>query len=555
MLKHTWRLPSGSAALIILVTVLAYFPTLRGGFVFDDYELIIRNPMVKADNGLQRFWFTTEASEYYPLTWSAWWLEWRLWGTSPLGYHVVNVLLHAASAVLVWLVLRHLKIPGAWLAAVVFAVHPVNVATVAWISEQKNTLSMFFYLLAILLYLRFDEENQWRWYRFSLAAFLLALLSKSAVVMLPVVLLGCLWWRRGRVQWKDLLHSASFFTLSLGQALVALWFHSHRGVEGFGSRSGFPLRLATAGRVPWFYLSKALLPLNLMVVYPKWHIDASQWASYAPGLLLVGMLGVFWWTRKTWGRPWLFGLGYFVVTLFPVLGFFDQSFYRYSSVADHWQYYSIIGVIALVVATGKGICEWIQWRYWRSGTLLGLAVAVVLAAATWRRGWIYHDNITLWRDNVARNPAPWPHNNLGCALQDRGEFDGAIQQFEQALRLDANYPEAESNLGNALLLAGKPEEAMRHWEQALQLKPDFPQVQYNLGLCLARQGKLSEAIVFWEQAVRGKPRYAEAHYNLGVALEQTGRIGEAIEHYQRAVECDPDYTLARNRLARLRTIQ
>src|ERR1017187_9858431 len=395
MLKHTWRLPSGSAALIILVTVLAYFPTLRGGFVFDDYELIIRNPMVKADNGLQRFWFTTEASEYYPLTWSAWWLEWRLWGTSPLGYHVVNVLLHAASAVLVWLVLRHLKIPGAWLAAVVFAVHPVNVATVAWISEQKNTLSMFFYLLAILLYLRFDEENQWRWYPFSLAAFLLALLSKSAVVMLPVVLLGCLWWRRGRVQWKDLLHSASFFTLSLGQALVALWFHSHRGVEGFGSRSGFPLRLATAGRVPWFYLSKALLPLNLMVVYPKWHIDASQWASYAPGLLLVGMLGVFWWTRKTWGRPWLFGLGYFVVTLFPVLGFFDQSFYRYSSVADHWQYYSIVGAIALVVGGAVTIGRGADRPGRSVGEMAGLAVVVALGMATWSRAGVYATGETL----------------------------------------------------------------------------------------------------------------------------------------------------------------
>ena len=255
--RRPWLL----ALALVVVTFGAYFPALRGGFVFDDDILIVNNPLIHAGDGLYRLWFKAEAADYYPLTESLWWLEWRAWGNNATGYHVVNVLLHAANVVLVWMILQRLKIPGAWLAALVFAIHPVNVATVAWISEQKNTLSMLFYAVAILLYLRFDEENRWRWYGLSLAAFLLALFSKSAVVMLPVVLLGCVWWRRGRVRWNDLLRSMPFFALSLALGLVTIWFQHNRALAGGTVRTvGFPFRLAAAGWAPWFYLYKALLP-------------------------------------------------------------------------------------------------------------------------------------------------------------------------------------------------------------------------------------------------------------------------------------------------------
>ena len=236
---------------LAVVTFVVYFPALGGGFVFDDDSLIIQNQLIHASDGLHRFWFTTQAPDYYPLTWSLWWVEWHLWGDNASAYHVVNVLLHAVNVILVWRILRRLKIPGAWLAALVFAVHPVNVATVAWISEQKNTLSMLFYAIAILLYLKFDEEGNGRSYLFSLAAFLLALLSKSAVVMLPVVLLGCVWWQRRRIQWKDVLRTLPFFALSLGSGLTTIWFQHNRALGGHAVRTGgFLSHLAAA--CGWF---------------------------------------------------------------------------------------------------------------------------------------------------------------------------------------------------------------------------------------------------------------------------------------------------------------
>ena len=380
--KWSW-LPS---VILVVITFIIYFPSLRGGFVFDDDSLIVHNQLVRSSDGLYRFWLTREAPDYWPLTSTIWWLEWRAWRANPLGYHVVNVFLHALNALLLWTILRRLKIPGSWFAAAIFAVHPVNVATVAWISEQKNTLSLLFYTLAILLFLEFDETARRCSFVLSLATFCLALLSKTAVVMLPVVLLLCLWWQHRRIRWKDILRTAPFFPLSLASGLTTMWFQSNRAMGTHAAQTtGFATRLAVAGCAPWFYLYKALLPLNLTVIYPKWVIDPHSWISYAPGFILVGSLIVLWRKRETWGRPLFFGLGYFLVTLFPVLGFFDQTFHRYSWVADHWAYLSIIGIIALVVAGGERICRPIG-----NQTIgAGVGLVVVLLLGTGRLG-------TLW---------------------------------------------------------------------------------------------------------------------------------------------------------------
>jgi hypothetical protein len=477
------------SGLIVLITLAAYLPALRGGFVFDDYPLITENGMVRADDGIRLFWSGAGTADYYPLTGSLWWLEWRWWGDHAMGYHVLDVLLHAADAVLLWMILRRLNIPGAWLAALMFAIHPVNVATAAWISEQKNTLSMLFYAVAILLYLRFNAESRWRWYAWSLGAFLLALCSKTAVVMLPFALLGCVWWLHGRLRWKDWLRGAPFFALSFLFGLVTVWFQYHRVLRGTTFRAeGFFSRLAAAGWVVWFYLGKVLWPVNLSVIYPKWNVDASRGTSWLPLLLLAGCLALCWSKRKTWGRPLLFGVGYFVVTLFPVLGFFDQGFYDYSLVADHWQYYSMIGIIALVVSAGVALAR----RFGDRGHTLGVTVSVVvlmgLGVGTWVRAGVYATSGTLWLDTVTKNPEAWmAQYNFGLALGKAGKISPAIAHFQQAVQLKPDFAEAHNYLGTALLQAGKVPEAIEQYRQALRIKPDYMDAQINLDRARSRE--------------------------------------------------------------------
>ncbi len=538
------------ALALVVATVAVYLPALRGGFVWDDELLLTGNRMVQARDGLYRFWFTAEARDYYPLTSSFWWIQWRLWGKNTAGWHTVNVLLHAANVVLVWMVLRRLRIPGAWLAALLFAVHPVNVSTVAQISEQKNTLSMLFCAVAVLLYLRFDEGGGWRWYGWSLVAFLLALLSKTAVVMLPVVLLGCVWWLHGRLRSKDWRRTAPFFTLSVLLGLTTLWFQYHRALNGQDVRpGGLFTRVAVAGVAPWFYLSKAVLPLDLCLIYRQWYPETWGWSGWLPGIALAGGFALLWWKRNGWGRPLLFGFGYFVVMLFPVLGFFDQGFYGYSMVADHWQYYSIAGVTALAAAGTVAASSRLHRGPQRLVGLVAGIVVIALGALSWQHCLVFHNQETLFRDNLVHNPLAWvAHYNLGLALVNAGRTPEAAAHFQEALRLLPDYPEAHNNLGLILANAGRIQEAIGHYEQALRTIPDYPEAHNNLGFALADAGRIQEAIAHFQEALRLQPDYPEADYNLGLTLANAGRIPEAITHFQEALRLRPDFPEAHDSL-------
>jgi Tfp pilus assembly protein PilF len=528
-------------AVLVALTMAVYIPAMRGGFVWNDEDLTAN--IVLQENGLYRVWFTTQSINYWPITWTSYWIEHQLWGLNPAGYHVVNILLHAICALLVWRILIRLKVPGAYVAALVFAVHPVNVESVAWITQRKNLLSMLFYLVALLLYLRFDEAGRRRLYWAAVVAFLLAMLGKGAVATMPVVLLLCAWWLHGRISRRDLLRSVPFFAVSAAMSLVEIYFQSIRAIGEDVVRDDTLLeRLIGAGWVIGFYIYKAILPLGLCFVYPRWEIDSSQWVAYLPGLALLAVLLLSWRYRRSFGRPVLFALGYYVITLAPVVGFFDIYFMRYSLVADHYQFVSIISVIALIVSAAWAALTRVgRGRKW-AVYAVAMPVIVVLAALTWQQSQIYLTRETLWRDTLEKNPNAWlAHTNLGKVLRAQGKIREAIQHYDQALKLKPDHPDAHNNLGNAFLVLGRFDDAIRHYRIALEIRPIFAEAWLNLGNAVAQQGELEEAIGYYGKAVELKPFMPQAHDNLGKVLTWAGQVEKGLQHMQEAARLAPGW--------------
>jgi tetratricopeptide (TPR) repeat protein len=530
---HNWLL----GFVLVAVTIIAYQPVWHAGFIWDDQTFLSNNRVIKSADGLYRLWFTVSTPDYYPMTFSLFWLECRLWANHPVGYHLVNVLLHAFSAVLLWRVFQRLNLPGALLAAALFALHPVNVESVAWISEGKNTLSMFFYAGTVLCWLKFEDSGRRRWYGLALAGFALALFSKTAVAPLPLVLLGMAWWRRGRVGWKDVRNAVPFFVMAAALGLVTVWFQNHRAIGSEVVRTdGFWSRLAGAGWAVWFYLYKAVLPVNLPFVYPRWQIDARNVLSYIPLVMLAAAFVLCWRCRRRWGKALFFGLAYFVVMLLPVLGFLNIYFMRYSLVADYWQYFAIIGPIALAAAIIRR-------------PVVAAALLLALGALTWKQCGMYANVETLWQTTLRLNPNCWmAHYNFGNALLQNGSADEAIVHFQKALEIKPDYDEACNNLGNALVQKGRMDEAIACYQKALQINPDNATAHHSLGTVLRQKGRVDEAITQFQQALQISPDLAEAHNNFGNALLQKGRVDEAIAQYQKALQINPALEGAYNNL-------
>jgi tetratricopeptide (TPR) repeat protein len=316
---------------------------------------------------------------------------------------------------------------------------------------------------------------------------------------------------------------------------------------------GMAERLVMAGKMVWFYASKLLWPARLTFVYPRWKLDAGLFLNWLPlaGLVVGGVL-LWVWRRQSWARAGLFGCGSFVLSLVPVLGFFDVFYFLFSYVADHFQYLACIGLISLAASAGTAICKRAgQWGR-DLGTVVAAIVVLIMGALTWQRARIYQDEKTLWDDTLMKNPRSWmAHYNLGNVFVQGGKVSDAIGHYEQTLRIKPDYAPAENNLGAALYETGKREEATEHYQQALRINPDYADAHYNLGIALQQTGKIEEAIEHYQQALRINPDYANAHYNLGIALGQVGRVGEAVEHYKQALRIKPDFTPAQNALARL----
>ncbi len=550
-----WGILAG--VVIIAIGLVAYVPAMRAGYIWDDsyyvpedrYDPIAQ--LVLAEDGLLRIWTAQEGYDYWPLTYTMFWVEWRLWDRDPAGYHVVNIVLHLLGAVVLWRVLKRLAVPGAWLAGVFFAVHPVCAASVAWISERKNTLSIVFYLLAILGYLRFEQtrnrSSARAWYVASLVAFALGLLSKTSIVMLPPVLLGLAWWRRGRIVWTDRLRSIPFFILAAITALVTISFQKRYaiGEQITLGLDGFFARLAGAAWVVWFYLYKALLPLKLSMIYPRWSIEAGNFVSWLPMVGLISGFVVLWFCRRTWLRAVLLALAYFVVTLFPVLGFYDMSFMQHSLVADHFQYVSIVGILALVAGVLGWICRCRPAIVRAAGYVVSAALIAVLAVLTWRQASTYKDEETLWRDVVAKNPnAPAAHNNLGIIHRKRGEFDKAMQCYRRAIQLRPNHPRPYFNLGLTYERIGQTDKAADCYRTAVAKGPSYAAAHYSLAGIHDKTDELDKALEHYRKAILSRPNYAPAHRGLAGVYTKLDELDKAVEQYRKAIRIRPDYVAA-----------
>ena len=576
-------------AFLVALMLIVYLPALRAGFNWDDDAYVTNNLTLRNVQGLSQIWGRLTATpQYYPLVYTSFWLEYHLWGLNPLGYHVVNVLLHTLAAILLWRVLVRLQLPGAWLAAGIFAAHPVAVESVAWVTERKNVLSGVFYFGAALAYLRWhdarttDHRNDglgsFVIYVLSLALVICALFSKTVTASLPAALLLVMWWKHGRIAGRDVWPLLPFFVAGGALGLVTAWLErTHVGANGPEWALSFWDRCLIAGRALWFYAGKLFWPANLTFIYPRWQIDPGIWWQWLFPAAAIALVMILWSVRTRIGRGPLAAVLFFAGTLFPALGFANIYPMRYSFVADHFQYLASAGLIVLATA---GLI-----RLFRPVPLAAVLVPLLLAVLTWKQSAIYADQKTLWLDTLAKNPAGWmAHNNLGTVLESEGRIDEALSHYEDAVRLKPDHAEAHNNLGNTLYKKGRTDAAINEYRQAIRLKPDYAIAYGNLGTALGATGRNDEAMKQLQESIRLDPRDGRAHYNfgivlyknnqadasirdlreavrllpdypnarinLGIALGSTGRLDEAIDQFQEAIRLKPDDPNARNHLAR-----
>ena len=554
--RRSWASPEVLAGLLLLLAVVLVYQSVgHAGYVWDDSVLVVKNPCVVGPLGLKEVWTTKEA-DLCPLTITTFWAEHKLWGLAPLPYHLVNVLLHAAGAILLWRVLLSLRVPGAWLGAALWALHPVQVESVAWIAEMKNTLSGVFFLLAVLFFLRalgssgLDGGAGRRWLvALTWLCAAMAMASKTSAMVLPVVLCLLAWWQEGRWRWRTLLELGPVFLLALAAGSLSLWTQSTPSAAGGLAQvvRSWPQRLAVAGDVVWFYLGKLAWPHPLMIVYPLWEIDTRRWSTFLPLLAVLAVLCVLWRQRRAWRTTGgLLAGAYFLAALLPVLGLVEIRDFRHSFVFDHFQYLASMGPLALV---GAGVVRVLPGRGWQS--TVGAVLLLALGLTSWQRTRVYESQETLWKDTLAKNPHCWVgYENLGPALLKSGRLDEAIVQLQEGLKI--NPPDVLwigcDHLGVALLQKGRVDEAIVLFQRAKQSNPADVTCYNDLGNALRRKGRLDEAFVQYQEALKIDPRVALTHNNLGVVLRQKGQVDEAIMQYQEALKIDPGNAQSYNNL-------
>ena len=576
--------------------VLAVFsPALRDGFVnYDDPAYVTENAHVRhgfTGPGFRWAFTSMEDSNWHPLTWLSHTLDCQLYGLKPAGHHLTSLLLHAANAILLFLLLNRLT--GAlWRSAFVaafFALHPLRVESVAWISERKDVLSAFFWMLSVGAYIRYADNLKFEisnfkfFYALALVFFALGLMAKPMLVTLPFVLLLLDYWPLGRwefgpkLSWRPVMEKIPFFVLSAGSCFVT--FLAQDRAEAVASLARFPLgvRLANMPVAYTRYLTHNFWPSHLAAYYP--YVGWSAGEIIGATALLAAVTGLALWRART--APWMaVGWFWFLGMLVPTIGLVQAGG---QSLADRYSYLPGIGLwIMLVWGLHDAASARLRLRH---AMMAAAGVAVLLfALLTWRQTGVYQDSGTLWEATLRSYPNCLPaRNNLANWLMSQGKWDAALDQSRQALAILPSDPEAHNNLSLIFLHQGKLNEAIAEARQsiqsqprsagnrqtlaraylqkgdfaaaaaslreAIQINPDTPEAWCNLGYTLLQQGKLSEATTDYQRALELNPDYALAHNDLGNILLRQGRLDDAMEHFQRAVELAPDFAEAHYNLA------
>jgi len=541
-------------AAITLLTFFVYFPSLTNGFIWDDDDYITNNFSIQKAEGLKEIWFSYKPPQYYPVVFSSFWLEHQLWGLNPAGYRAINLVFHIFNALLVYVILFKLSRPLSLPAALIFALHPVQVETVAWITERKNIYGAFFYLLATFFYIRFHDSQQKKDYGFSLLSFVCALLSKSITVTFVVVPLLIRWWQGRKFRKLDFIQLTPFVLLGFAAGLNTVYLEIVR-VGAKGSSWSLPLlgKLVLPGKIILFYIYKLVFPYELIFFYPRWFVDPSILWQWLPTVCVALILGLLYFYREKTGRAAFALFLCFVASLFPALGFFNVYPMMYSYVADHFQYIASISMIILLCAAAGFMAKRMVFERFavapetrQMAFFLALVfIAPVLGFKSFSYSKAFESRETLFTDVIQKNPGAWmAHNNLGMVYISQGKVSKAFDQFQKTLKIKPKDCTALNNLGNIYKAQGLWEKAREAYETCIAADPEYATAYNNLGLVHVHSGDLQQAREFFEKAAALDPMAHNAHLNLGLLYLQQKDYDRAMAHYNKAIAIHPYYAEA-----------
>ncbi len=553
---------------------------IKNGFIWDDDVYVVNNELLRTADGLKQIWFDFDAEpQYYPMTHTTFWLEYQFWQLNPAGYHFNNILFHVLNALLIWAILTSLGVPFSWLTALIFTLHPVHVESVAWITERKNVLSTFFYLLSLWAYIKFlhldlsrtarlsdsqpaGERNvdHWMLYGVSFVLFLLALASKTVTCSLPAAILVLIWWKRHRIALKQVLLLLPFFAAGLIMGLTTAWIEkNHLGAQGEEWALSIIERVLVAGRALWFYCSNILWPHDLAFFYARWQVDTGVWWQYLFPAAILGIFGGCYALRKRFGKGPFVAIMLFSGTLFPAIGFFNVYPHRFSFVADHFQYLASIPMIALICSGLFWLRQKTGQRYHALLALLATAAMLSLGVQSHFQTAIYQNLETLWQDTLQKTPSSWmAHNNLGTIKEKQGDLAGAMDCYHQAIELRPHFDFAHFNLGRVYYRQGRMDLALKHYRQVLRINKDYskmhpkarPSIQadthHNLAHIYESQGEISSAIEHYQAAIALNPYPYKACNALGNLYFRRGNLSKAGNMYLKSLSINPQYAKAHN---------